>query len=430
MQENNQSLGQNKKRGWVRQALLTLLCIGAILSAYVGGFTLGREEGQKGAFQTGGEGGKVINKDARSSASLLQNADFNLYWDVWKWIQGNFIDNPIDEKKLFYGSLAGMVASLDDPYSAFMEPKLAQEFSEELQGKFQGIGAEIGIRDKKLTVIAPLPETPAEGAGLKSGDWIIEIDGTDTTGMMLDDAVNRIRGEKGTQVKLLIMRENFKEPKIFTITRDDIKIVSVRSEVKEGGIGYMQISHFNADTGERFRNAIELLLAQNVKGLVLDLRNDPGGYLSMAVEIASYWVDAESSVVLERSGDTLVEEYRAVRNQALKGMPTAVLINRGSASASEIVAGALQDYALATLIGQQSFGKGSIQEVHDFSDGSAVKLTIARWFTPHNRQIDKEGILPDVEVDLKEEDVTAGRDPQLEKALEILKSQAQGLNAK
>jgi len=167
-----------------------------------------------------------------------------------------------------------------------------------------------------------------------------------------------------------------------------------------------------------------------VKGLVLDLRNDPGGYLSMAVEIASYWVDAESSVVLERSGDTLVEEYRAVRNQALKGMPTAVLINRGSASASEIVAGALQDYALATLIGQQSFGKGSIQEVHDFSDGSAVKLTIARWFTPHNRQIDKEGILPDVEVDLKEEDVTAGRDPQLEKALEILKSQAQGLNAK
>ena len=236
MQENNQSLGQNKKRGWVRQALLTLLCIGAILSAYVGGFTLGREEGQKGAFQTGGEGGKVINKDARSSASLLQNADFNLYWDVWKWIQGNFIDNPIDEKKLFYGSLAGMVASLDDPYSAFMEPKLAQEFSEELQGKFQGIGAEIGIRDKKLTVIAPLPETPAEGAGLKSGDWIIEIDGTDTTGMMLDDAVNRIRGEKSTQVKLLIMRENFKEPKIFTITRDDIKIVSVRSEVKEGGI--------------------------------------------------------------------------------------------------------------------------------------------------------------------------------------------------
>jgi len=217
------------------------------------------------------------------------------------------------------------------------------------------------------------------------------------------------------------MRENFKEPKIFTITRDDIKIVSVRSEVKEGGIGYMQISHFNADTGERFRNAIESLLAQNVKGLVLDLRNDPGGYLSMAVEIASYWVDAESSVVLERSGDTLVEEYRAVRNQALKGMPTAVLINRGSASASEIVAGALQDYALATLIGQQSFGKGSIQE---------VKLTIARWFTPHNRQIDKEGILPDVEVDLKEEDVTAGRDPQLEKALEILKSQAQGLNAK
>lgn len=391
---------------------------------------MGREEGLKGGIQTGGEGGKVTNKDAGSSASLLQNADFNLYWDVWKWIQGNFIDKPIDEKKLFYGSLAGMVASLDDPYSAFMEPKQAQEFSEELQGKFQGIGAEIGIRDKKLTVVAPLPETPAELEGLKSGDWIIEIDGTDTTGMMLDDAVNRIRGEKGTQVKLLIMREDFKEPKTFVITRDNIKIVSVRSEVKEGGIGYVQISNFNADTGERFRNAAESMLVQNVKGLVLDLRNDPGGYLSMAVEIASYWVDVESPVVLERSGDTLVEEYRAIKNQALKGIPTVVLINRGSASASEIVAGALQDYALATLIGQQSFGKGSIQEMHDFSDGSAVKLTIARWFTPKNRQIDKEGIAPDVEVDIKEEDITAGKDPQLEKALEILKSQAQSSNAK
>ncbi|MFA4873151.1 MAG: S41 family peptidase [Patescibacteria group bacterium] len=430
MAESTSSIGTGKNRSWVKQALLTLLYIGAIFGAYVGGFSLGREEGLKGGIQTGGEGGKVTNKDAGSSASLLQNADFNLYWDVWKWIQGNFIDKPIDEKKLFYGSLAGMVASLDDPYSAFMEPKQAQEFSEELQGKFQGIGAEIGIRDKKLTVVAPLPETPAELEGLKSGDWIIEIDGTDTTGMMLDDAVNRIRGEKGTQVKLLIMREDFKEPKTFVITRDNIKIVSVRSEVKEGGIGYVQISNFNADTGERFRNAAESMLVQNVKGLVLDLRNDPGGYLSMAVEIASYWVDVESPVVLERSGDTLVEEYRAIKNQALKGIPTVVLINRGSASASEIVAGALQDYALATLIGQQSFGKGSIQEMHDFSDGSAVKLTIARWFTPKNRQIDKEGIAPDVEVDIKEEDITAGKDPQLEKALEILKSQAQSSNAK
>ncbi len=430
MAETTLNLGTGKKRGWVKQTLLTLLCIGAIFGAYVGGFTLGREEGQKSILSAGGEGGKVLNKDAASSESLLQDADFNLYWDVWKWIQGNFIDNPVDEKKLFYGSLAGMVASLDDPYSAFMEPKQAQEFSEELQGKFQGIGAEIGIRDKKLTVVAPLPETPAEREGLKSGDWIIEIDETDTAGMMLDDAVSRIRGEKGTQVKLLIMRENFKEPRTFTITRDDIKIVSVRSEIKEDGIGYVQISNFNADTGERFRNAVESLLAQNVKGLVIDLRNDPGGYLSMAVEIASYWVDAESPVVLERSGDTLVEEYRAVKKQALKGMPTAVLINRGSASASEIVAGALQDYALATVVGQKSFGKGSIQEMHDFSDGSAVKLTIARWFTPKNRQIDKEGIQPDVEVDLKEEDVTAGKDPQLEKAIEVLKSNAQSLNAK
>ncbi|MEW6610344.1 MAG: S41 family peptidase [Patescibacteria group bacterium] len=422
MAENPLREEKVKKRRWVRILLLTLLCILVIGGGYVGGFSLGHEEGLKQGSKVSGDGGRVVNKDAAISASLQQNADFNLYWDLWEWIQESFIDNPVDEKKLFYGSLAGMVASLDDPYSAFMEPKQAQEFAEQMHGKFQGIGAEIGIRDKKLTVIAPLPETPAERAGLKSGDWIVEIDTTDTTGMMLDEAVNRIRGEKGTYVKLLVMRDDFKEPTMFEIMRDDIQIVSVRSEVKEGGIGYLHISHFNADTGERFRNAVESLLAKNIKGVVLDLRNNPGGYLSLAVEIASFWVDAERPVVLERSKDMEVKEYRAVKNQTLKGFAAVVLINHGSASASEIVAGALQDYGLATVVGQKSFGKGSIQEVHDFSDGSAVKLTTARWFTPNNRQIDKEGIAPDIEVEVTQEDAGAEKDPQLEKALELLKN--------
>ncbi len=237
--------------------------------------------------------------------------------------------------------------------------------------------------------------------------------------------MRKIRGERGTQVVLSILRKGFEVPKDFTITRDQIKIVSVRWEMKDDQYAYIKVTNFNADTGERFRQAVEQIFSKKPKGIVVDFRNDPGGYLDIAVEIASYWVQEGKPVVLERKSDKSTSEYRAVRNQTLAGYPTVILVNKGSASASEIVAGALQDYSLATLVGETTFGKGSIQDIKEFSDGSAVKLTIARWLTPKERQIDREGIKPDVEIEITDEEAKEGKDPQLEKALEIITSKVQ-----
>jgi len=415
---------QTYKRPWIKTVLISTVLTLVLVGAYFSGYTLGRQEGRTRPQPPAGSG-RVVGTATGTPAWLSQDVSFNLYWDLWNIIQTRFIDKPVEEPKLFYGSLAGMVAALEDPYSVFLPPKDAEEFTEELQGRFEGIGAEIGIRDNRLTVISPLPESPAEQAGLKPADWIIAIDGFDTKGINLNNAVKRIRGEKGTTVILKIWRDGFEEEKEFSIIRDEIKIVSVRWEMKDGGIGYIKITNFNSDSGARFYQAIEDMFAKKPRGIILDMRNDPGGFLEIAVEIASYWVEEGRPVVLEKSVERGTVEYRATRNQSAAGMPTVVLVNRGSASASEIVAGALQDYGLATIVGETTFGKGSIQDLKDLSDGSAVKLTIARWLTPKEREIDKEGIKPDVEVEMEEEDVKESKDPQLDKALEILKSKVQ-----
>jgi len=410
-----------KKFTWLKPLFISFALVSIIIGTYTAGFHVGTLEGGKRPEPPAGSG-RVITSATSTPTWLSRDVDFGIYWDVWTWLQSRYIDHPVEEPRLFYGSLAGMVASLGDPYSLFLEPKDAEEFSEELHGRFEGIGAEIGIRENRLTVISPLTESPAEKAGLKPDDWIIKIDQKDTAGIDLNDAVRKIRGERGTQVVLSILRQGFDEPKDFTITRDQIKIVSVRWEMKDDLYAYIKVTNFNADTGERFRQAVEQIFTKKPKGIIVDFRNDPGGYLDIAVEIASYWVEEGLPVVLERKSDKSTSEYRAVQNQTLAGYPTVLLVNKGSASASEIVAGALQDYALATLVGETTFGKGSIQDIKEFSDGSAVKLTIARWLTPKERQIDSEGIKPDVEIEITDEEAKEGKDPQLEKALELLKN--------
>lgn len=337
----------------------------------------------------------IIKKDA---APEVKDVDFKLFWDVWNKVQQKSLQKPIEDSNLFYGSLEGLVASLKDPYSVFLRPQLAARFSQDLSGSFSGIGAEIGIKDDVVTVIAPLPDSPAEKSGIQSGDKIIEIDGVDTSGFSIDEAVNRIRGTKGTVVKLTLWRKGVDKPFKVDITRDTIVIKSVVWKMKDNNIAYLKIAHFNQDTSELFDQAIRQIILKNPRGLILDLRNDPGGFLDTAVRVASEWIQS-GDIVKERFSDGHEETYQSNGTHRLVDMPTVVLVNQGSASASEIVAGALQDYNKGKLIGQKTFGKGSVQDYEEFNDGSALKLTIAEWLTPKGRHINKIGVEPDEAVE-------------------------------
>lgn len=346
--------------------------------------------------------------------------DFALFWDIWRIVKKQYFGEQVDDQKLFYGALSGIVGALKDPYSVFFDPETTKKFNEELAGTFQGIGAEIGMKKEMIVVVAPLPNSPAERAGLHAGDIIVAIDGKDTGGMSTDMAVSLIRGKKGTVVKLTMFREGFKEPKEFSITRDDIKIESVTWKMMDR-FAYIKITHFNADTTPMFGRALRELLAKNPKGLIVDLRNDPGGYLESAVEVTSEWLPKGSVVVIQHASETDEEQFVSEKNPRLESMPTVVLVNGGSASASEIMAGALQDYKKATLIGEKTFGKGSVQNYEPLRDGSSIKITVAEWLTPKRRSINKHGIEPDIKVERTREDYEAGKDPQLDRAISFLK---------
>ena len=365
--------------------------------------------------------GKVLGKYSEiAPGKLSQDIDFNLFWEVWDTLFESYVDKEeITEKKLFYGALRGMVSSLDDPYSVFMNPKTAKEFKEDLAGTFEGIGAEIGIKNDILTIIAPLPEMPAEKAGLMAGDKVFAIDGESTAGILIDEAVNKIRGEDGTQVVLSISRNNGETIKDITVTRGKILVHSVRTNLREDNIFVIKITNFNDDTRGLFGKAVNEVLDNDPEGIIIDLRNNPGGYLDTAIEMASEWIE-EGVVVVEKYSDEKFIEHLARGRARLKGFPTVVLVNQGSASASEIVSGALQDYDLATIIGKTTFGKGSVQTLNKFSDGSSVKVTVAKWLTPNGRSINDDGIEPDVIVDLTADDFESDIDPQMDRAIEIL----------
>jgi len=368
--------------------------------------------------------GKVLGKYSQPDNNLLtQDIDFNLYWKVWDSIKRDYVGkDKINEKELFYGSLKGMVSSLGDPYTIFMDPKITEEFGNDLAGTFEGIGAEIGIRNDILTIIAPLADMPAQKAGLLAGDKIYAIDGESTAGIIVDEAVNKIRGPKDTGVTLSISQDGIEKVKDVTIIRDQIITKSVKKELREDNIYVITISNFNDDTIGLFNEAVQDLLKHNPQGIIIDLRNNPGGYLDTAVDIASEWIE-EGTVVSEQFSSEIKNDISATGGARLKDYKTAVLINQGSASASEIVSGALKDYNLATLVGMRTFGKGTVQTLEEYNDGSSVKLTVAKWLTPNGNNINEEGISPDIEVDMTQEDYQNFKDPQLDKAVEILKEQ-------
>jgi len=372
--------------------------------------------------------GKVTDKkiSLKVDDSLYQQTELpamfqnNLIKQVWSVLKNDYVDkDKIDQQKLFYGALSGFVEGIGDPYTVFLDPEMNEDFQTQIEGKFEGIGAELGLKDKIATIIAPMPESPAEKAGLQSGDKIISVDSKETFGMTIEQVVRMIRGPKGSTVTLLILR-GADDPLEVKIVRDVILMKSVTSEFRKDGLAYIHISSFGEDTLESFQKFAAEVKKNNPQGLIIDLRNDPGGLLDTALEICGYWIKDGEPVLIEKYGDGSEVKSFAKNGAEFSGIPTVVLINQGSASASEILAGALQDYGFATIVGMTSFGKGSVQELRPLPDGSSVKVTIAKWLTPKGRSINEEGIKPDIEVDVTKADAEKKIDAQLNKAIELL----------
>ncbi len=352
--------------------------------------------------------------------------DFNLFWEAWKKVDQKYVDEgDLNPQERVYGSIRGMIGALGDPYSGFMDPSETKDFNTDMEGSFEGIGAELGMKEGILTVIAPIEGMPAEKAGLRAGDKILKINEEVTADITIDEAVKKIRGEKGTNVTLTVMRNGDGKTQDITITRGKIEIKSVTYEQKEDGIAYVRIKKFSEDTSNEFNRVIAQMIADNTKGIVLDMRNNPGGFLSIAVEMASKFVPKGEPVVWEEGRDGQRSAYKALGGDSLSEIPVLVLINEGSASASEILAGALRDLKGHVIVGKKSFGKGSVQQLDNLEGGSSLRITIAKWLTPSGQSIHEVGLEPDIKVDISNEDYDNDRDPQLDRALEEIKNKIQ-----
>ena len=400
-------LKHRKKRWSLAKIFISLL---ATLLVFGGGIEVGR-----GNLHIEGLSPKSVNKN------LPGQLDYSSVNQVYNLLKSDF-DGNISSDKLLDGLKTGLVSSTGDPYTEYFNPADAKALNNELAGSITGIGAELGTdANNNLVIVSPLSGYPADKAGLKPKDVIAAIDGKSTQGLGVDAAVNKIRGTVGTKVTLSIVRGGG-TPFDVSIIRQQITIPSVKSEV-DGNIGYLKISQFTNDTVGLAQKAAQDFKAKGVKGVVLDLRGNPGGYLSASVDVSSLWLNQGQTVVSERRGSTIISTEYATGNNPLRGLPTVVLIDAGSASASEITAGALHDNGAATLVGGTSFGKGSVQEVENLTGGGELKVTIAHWYTPDGKNINKQGIQPDVQVTgATDAQTAAGQDPQKDKAYEILQS--------
>lgn len=379
-----------------------------------------------------------VNVASKEPPAGVTNVDFSAFWTVWQKIESEYYDkSKLDPQKMLNGAISGMVGSLDDPFTIYLPPVQNSNFKQGLAGQFQGIGAELGIKDQKIIVISPLNGSPAQKAGVKAGDAILAVDGQSTSSWTLSKAVEKIRGEKGTPVTLAILHKDEKAPKDIKIVRDVITIKSVNVWLKkvkdidsikldkslaDEKVAYIALSQFGDNSNSEWLSAInqlniDIAKTGDVKGVILDLRNNPGGYLTDAVFIASEFLKEGSTVVIEEEDGTQTE-LKANRRGLLMDIPLKVLINKGSASASEIVTGALRDNKRAQIIGETSFGKGTIQQAEDLGQGAGIHITIAKWLTPDQTWVHGAGIVPDISVSLNSKEPE--RDFQLEKAVSEL----------
>lgn len=378
---------------------------------------------------------ELVSKESDIPAE--KKIDFSPFWETWKIIDEKYVseDGPENQAKV-WGAISGLVSSLGDPYSVFLPPEETEMFESDISGNFEGVGMEIGIRDKILTVIAPLKGTPAEKAGVLPGDKIIKIDETSTIDLSVDKAVRLIRGKKGTVVKLSIIRGEKDEPIEISITRDVINIPTIDTEIKSlktasdnqgnhssnNDVFVIRLYNFSANSPYLFRDSLREFAESGKDKLIIDLRGNPGGYLEAAVDMASWFLPAGKVVVREDFGkkaEPIIYRSKGydVFNENLK---MAVLVNGGTASASEIFAGAIREHGKGKLVGEKTFGKGSVQELIRVAENSSLKITVARWLTPNGVSISKNGLTPDVEVGITEEDLKNGRDPQMDKAIQLL----------
>ena len=409
--------------------IIVALVIGFILitSAFTGGFLIGQ------AFNLAGSPtGKLIPglsevaenlQTPLSSTSNSQKIDqlFRPFWQAWELVNDKYVEQPVDQTALMRGAIKGMLDAVGDDHTSYLDPDMMKRFEAALNGEaYEGIGATVDIQAEYLTIISPFPGSPAEKAGLLSGDEIIAVDGKDVTGIDPELVLKSVKGPKDTKVILTIRREGVEQPFDVEIVRASIIVPTIEAKMLEDNIAYVHLYSFGDKTGQDLRNSLETLLAENPAGLILDLRYNSGGYLDTSIEVASQFLD-EGVIVYEEYGNGQREAFEATQDGMATNIPLVVLVNEGSASASEIVAGAIQDYGRGELVGVTTYGKGSVQTVVSLVDEQGqVRVTIARWLTPKERQINKIGLEPDHVVEITQEDMEAGRDPQLEKAIELL----------
>ncbi len=413
-----------KQLPWI---LTALIVIGVSFGA---GFSYGLKAQPEAQKVT-----SLENKETGKPASV----NFAPFWKAWNILNEKYVSSATttsDEDKV-WGAIEGLAASLKDPYTVFFPPENNKLFTSEISGNFEGVGMEIGIKNDIITVIAPLKDTPAAKAGIIPGDKILKIDDLQTFGMKVEEAIKHIRGKKGTEVKLSILREGKKEPLEAKVTRDTIAIPTIDTEFKhmilsqkdatpeglqKNGVFTIRLYSFSQTSPDLFREALRKFIEARTDKLILDLRGNPGGYLEAAVDMASWFLPPGKVVVSEDFGKNAPPVFYRTHRDAIfnKNLKLIILVNNGSASASEILAGALQEYGIATLVGTPTFGKGVVQELIDITPETSLKVTVARWLTPKGRSISQKGITPDVEVKMTPEDVAKGKDLQMESAVKLL----------
>jgi carboxyl-terminal processing protease len=383
-------------------------------------FILGWQLTARGIIGNSSSANDYIVIDGEVAGEFNSKADLDLFWTVWSELDAKYVDiEKLDGETMVYGAIAGFVSAIDDPYTVFLPPVETEEFLINLDGELEGIGAELTVEEGQLVVISPLRESPAEKAGLLPKDIIFEIEGESASEMSLMDAIAKIRGEKGTTVNLTILRGEGETFEV-SIVRDSIKVESVTSELLENDIMYLAVNQFNDQTDDKFSESISKMILDEPEGLIIDLRFNGGGYLDIAIEMLSYLVPTDEVAVIIRERNKEDEISYTVNNPKLLNVPVVVLVNEASASASEIVAGAVQDLERGIVMGATTFGKGSVQEVEYFNDGSSLRLTIAKWLTPSERDINKVGVTPDIIVEITEEDIENEYDSQKEAAIKYL----------